>query len=407
MNFVQQSGVYKFEWPDYLIRIAVRQLHQHRAGHVTGDITVETDAPGYPSPLHGALFNLSSTNTRTQLAKYLTQRYEHADWTGILEELCNTTLQAFRQGEDVVELFSIEERGEPPYLLEPFLFVNKPTVIFGDGGKGKSQLAILISMTLSLPWSDNDLGLGTNGTHRTKVLYLDYEADESDVAWNMGRFKNGLNIPEVSINYRRCSFPLANDVEEIQRIVAEQGIGCIVVDSLGMACGGELNTAETAMRFWNAQRQLKNVTTLVIAHPQKESLGKKATIHGSGFFSHEARSVWELKQTQEPGEDDISIGLFHRKVNVGKIHKPLGFRLTFSPHNIKVEKQEVFEVREFRQEMGTQAQIMGLLKNGAMNVSALKNELEVSENAVRQALSKLSKRNKILKVDDRWGLCLS
>lgn len=403
MNFTQKSGIYRFEWADFLVDITVRRLHEHRAGHVTGEITVETTAPGYPPLLHQAQFNMSSTATRTQLAKHLAQRFEHANWVEILEELCSTTLQTFRQGEDVIELFSIEEREAPAFSLEPFILLGKPTVIFGEGGKGKSQLAILFSMILSLPWTDNGLGLNLNGNHRTRVLYLDYEADKSDVAWNMGRFKRGLDMEEVSIYYRRCGFPLVNDVEEIQRIIGQQNIECLVIDSLGMACDGDLNASETAMRFWQAQRQL-NVTTLIIAHPSKESFGKGRTIHGSGFFSREARSVWELKQVQEPGEDEINIGLFHRKVNVGKLHKPIGFKFTFSPTSIVVEQQDIHQIEEFRQEMGTQAQIVELLKRGTMSIATLHNELDISDNAARQAIGKLHKQGRVTKVGAEWGL---
>ena len=399
----QQAGTYSFRWPQYLISISVRRLHEHRVGNVTAEVTISTDAPGYGPQLHQAMFNLSSTQSRTTLAKHMGQRYANANWTTILEQLCSITLQAFREGEPAVELFPSDEIKPPTYLLYPFLQLNKPTVIFGEGGEGKSLMGLLMAITVTLPWADNALNFVVNGNHPVNVLWLDYETDQDTIGWNLSRFTNGLGIPEISIHYRRCSFSLASDIEKVQSIVAEKNIGLLVIDSLGMACAGDLNTSEIAMRFWEAQRQL-NVTTLIIAHPSKDQQTKKRTIHGSGFFSREARSVWELRQVQEPGEEEKYIGLFHTKVNEGKLHRPRGFRLAFSEKTIEVYQQDVSQIEGLRKELGTGQQILELLKSGAMSVADIRDDLELSDAAIRMSIGRLKKRNKIIPVDDKWGL---
>jgi len=402
-EFTQTAGTHKFRWPDKLLSVSVKSLHEHKTGQVSGEITVTTDAPGYKPLLHRANLNLSSTTARNTLSKTLSQRYNGANWDTILEQVCNTAIDAFREGEPIVEVFSCDEVKPPGYLLYPFLQLHKPTVIFGEGGDGKSLVGMLMAIAVILPWKDNRLGFSINRDGPTNVLWLDYETDRDTVTWNLSRFRNGLELPEVSLHYRRCSFPLTADVERIRNIIAEKNIGLLVIDSLGMACAGDLNSAETSIQFWGAQRQL-NVTTLIIAHPSKDPLAKRRTIHGSGFFMREARSIWELKQVQEPGEEEKIVGLTHTKVNDGKLHRARGFRFLFSPNSIRVEKQDLDEVEEFRQQMSTGQQILTLLKDGDASVADIKEQTGLTENNIRVTLYRLQKRGKARKVGDNWGL---
>jgi len=385
--FSKEPGRYIFQWDDFDIKVMARRLHQHKAGHVTGEISIMTGLPAYPDPLHQAILNFSSTNTRAQLAKEMIRKYEtlQVNWDLVLEQLCSLTLKAWREGDPIIELWPGTKYKKPSYLLEPFLFLNKPTIIFGEGGQGKSLIALLLSMTLSLPWTDNPLGLKINGLKPTNILYLDYETDRDEKLWNMARFTRGLGIGNTSIYYRRCSLPFVDDIDWIREAISEKQIGCLVIDSLGMACRGDLSTSEIALAFWGAQREL-NVTTLIIAHPSKDPKLKHKTIHGSGFFSREARSVWELRQVQEPGEDESSIGLFHRKVNEGKLHKPLGFRLLFSENSIKVELQEVKRVPELAKELSLSIRIVELLKGGKMTTDDIAEKLDANAGSVRVKL---------------------
>ena len=78
--------------------------------------------------------------------------------------------------------------------------------------------------------------------------------------------------------YRRCHQPLADDLPAIQRIVSQSHIRLIIIDSLAIAAGGELERPETATRIFAAIRALR-VSTLTVAHPQKKPEDK--TIFGS------------------------------------------------------------------------------------------------------------------------------
>uniref|UniRef100_A0A6M3KB63 Putative ATPase domain containing protein n=1 Tax=viral metagenome TaxID=1070528 RepID=A0A6M3KB63_9ZZZZ len=403
MDIEQTIAGFKVSWPDKLVHIQVKRLHDSMRG-LSGEVTVAAELAGYPSPLHRAQFNFSSTNARRDLIKILSGKVEALPWVDMMEEFCNAVLDGYRQGEPAVEIYASEGANykPPPYLVYPFLQQNKPTILFGEGGKGKSLLSQLLAMAVVLPWTDNNLGLRVNGSS-TKVLWLDYETDKDTFTWNLSRLCNGQGLPEVSIFYRRCALPLAGDVEAIRDMVAEHTIGLVVIDSLGMACSGDLNKTDTAFPFWAAERQLK-CTSLIIAHPSKDQFTKKATVHGSGFFTREARSVWELSGIGEAGEDEISIGLHHRKVNDGRLHKDRGYRLEFCEDAIKFEKQDIDDIPELRQHKTTQGQILGLLKRGAMTKEAMAIELDISPEAARKALERLKRKGQVMEVKDGYGL---
>ena len=128
----------------------------------------------------------------------------------------------------------------------------------------------------------------------TKTLYLDWETDEDTFKWTCKTICEGMNIPAVFPNYRRCSIPLYQDIEQIAGYVQEYGIEFLFIDSLGMAVGGDLNNTEPALNFWGAWRKLKT-TSLILAHTAKNE-EKRKSIYGNVYYTAEARSIWETKK---------------------------------------------------------------------------------------------------------------
>jgi DNA-directed RNA polymerase specialized sigma24 family protein len=209
---------------------------------------------------------------------------------------------------------------------------------------------------------------------------------------------------ELSIRYRRCALPLADDLTEIQRAIADGDIGLIVVDSLGAACGGDLNSAEVATRFFSALRQLP-VTSLLISHVSKAKETKEKTPYGSVYFYNFARNVFELRRIQEAEQDEINLGVFHRKNNLGKLHYPLGFTIRFEPDKTLFQKQDIRDIPEFLESLSNTARIEALLKRGAMSVAEIADELDMSAPSARVVVNRLKDKGKVVKVGgNKWGL---
>ena len=261
---------------DVKIAISVSRCREHKDGRVTGEIQVASTAQEPPAHLHRAQFNFSSSAARAALAKSMKAQAPDVDWTEILEQLAFYTLEWLRQGEPTEEIWTTEEIQPPEYLLYPIMPSNQPTLIYGDGGVGKSLLALMFSLVIELPWHDNPFRLRTL-ERTTNVLYLDWETDRQETAWRLKCLQRGLGLPDIWINYRRCTLPLADDIEGIRKALS--GSNVIVVDSVGAACGGDLNSAEVAIRFFGALRQL-DVTSLLISHISKDQLSKKKTAYG-------------------------------------------------------------------------------------------------------------------------------
>ena len=395
----QQGGIYQLTWQEG-IAAQVTRLREHRDGRVTAELTVTTSLPGYQPYLAQSLFNLSSIRSRTEMAKTLTGRCSVIGWEEALEQLCFIILQMLRRGEPIKEIWTSDDIRPLQYLLYPLIPLNMPTTIYGEGGTGKSYLALLFATCVQLPWYDNPLCLKPREAP-TNVIYLDYESDEDEIAWRLKCLKKGMGLPELQLQYRHCSIPFADDLETIQQAIVETKTKAIIVDSLGVACGGDLNSAETANRFNNALRQV-NVTSLLLTHTAKDITVKRKTIFGSVYFYNNARSVWEVRKSQEPGGNEIHLGLYNTKFNPGKLHPPIGFKVEFGEDYSIFSPEDIREVPELARSLPLRTQIIGLLNQGKMPVKDIADELDASESSIRTILNR-DKKN-FVKAGKEWAL---
>ena len=371
---------YMFTWPKEKISIEVTRIRPQSDGKVTGEIIVSTSAPGYGPHLLQTYFDFSSSHSRRDLAKTLELRYPKlANWFDILEQLSVYTLERARRGEPVVQLETGDDVQAPEYLLEPLILRSYTTIIFGDPGTAKSTVALIFTqiMTWPLAWIGCFLDI-IPPPHAVTSLYLDYETDQDTVRWMLTKLQRGMNLPPLELNYRRCALPLAQDIEEIHQHIRDTRAQVVIIDSLGPACGGELKEAESALTFFSALRQL-NVASLILAHTAKNTETKRKTVYGSVFFEAQARSIWEIKKAQDAGEDEMDIALFHRKPPpFQKLCCPIRLTIKYGPDTMTVSQGQRASVAEFLSELGTQAQIRELLKDGALSTKDIMGALGIS-----------------------------
>ncbi len=400
--FKPRAGVYTVEWPDYQVFMRLDRLSESR-GAVSAEIRIATTLPGTDSMLHHTRFNLLSTKAQEDVSKHLDNKVNTCDWSGMIALASYLTLEAYRRGEPL-ELLSTDQVVErPKYLVWPILPENHPTIIFGDGGVGKSQFALLLVVCLTTAWTDNKLNITVPET-QVPVLYLDWETDKANILWNLKRLQTGLGRPLCNLHYRRCSRPLADDLPEIQHWIGETGARLLIIDSIGPAVSTDLNAAESATQLLGKDVRSLNITTLCLAHTSKSEQGNK-TVFGSTFFKNLARSVWELKKSQEVGEQRINVGLYHRKANMSELLKPLGFEFSFiADEAIMVVKQQLKDLPELAAAVPLRDQIAAVLSSGAMSIKAIAEELETTEGNVRNQLNRHKEKLYIKLGSDKWGL---
>jgi hypothetical protein len=399
----QTPGVISFTWLEEHLTFRVSRIKERSDGTVSAEVTITSDKPGM-SGLFQSRVNLTAAQTLDRHAKQLLKEYpEWPEWSHYFKQVAHDTLERLRAGEPL-EIISMATDLEPPqYLLWPLVVEGHPVILFGDGGVGKSELALVIYICLSLPWRSNTLHLDAPGVSHN-VIYLDWESDATAVAWQLRSLIRGQDLPDIDLLYRRCRLSLADDTESIQRYIEETSATVMILDSLGLAAGGDLNTAPVATAFYAALRQL-NITSIIIAHTSKDQDKKTKSVYGTAFFQNLARSIWEVRKVQKTGEDTLDIAIYHRKANFSRLQQPMGFTFTFNGQQTYVEYQDPKEVPEFRQHMDAGTQVLEQLREGPQTQTDLEAALEsVTGPTIRQVLSRFKRKGLVTKRDKQWAL---
>ena len=404
-EITETSLGYRIAYDNLKLTITISRIHLHKDGRMTAEFLIETTAPGYSPLLHQSQINLLSTRSRQSLCKELETRYE-APWPEILEQACAAILDRVRKGEPVQFISTFDDNIEPPqYLIEPLLPLRQPTAIFGLPGTMKSYMAILCSIITSLPWHDNPFGLKAS-TESHLALYLDYESSKELMTWRLKKLQRGLELPDLIIPYRRCALPLAEDINTIKKLIEETKAKFLIIDSIGGACGGDLYAPEPVLQFFAALRTL-NLTTLILAHTSKEN-AKEKSILGSVYWTAYSRQIFQSLVSHEANENEISIGLFHRKSNEDKLFPPIGFHFFFDESLIRVEREDVKGVAGLLEHLALSQKVLEILKEGSMTLAEIADSLETRKDTIAITLSRLKNKGQVTKLGEKkWGLSAS
>ena len=258
------------------------------------------------------------------------------DWESYTEELAARVIDAHREGEPEIAISDVNIPTSVAWCIEPMLLDGQANVLFGPGGSGKSTFGLWLSVLLDTGHVDS--------THKLtvrpgKVLYCDWETDQVEVAARVSALQAGMGLSDhkSGILYRRCTQSLANEADYIKTIVAKRNVQMIVVDSLGLATGGGLDEAESVLAYFGALRWI-GITSLTITHTNKEG-----QIFGSVYTLNCGRSIWELKRSGNEGDENIDVGVWHRKANIVAKQKPRAFGITFADDAITITDKDPME----------------------------------------------------------------
>lgn len=397
-----KGGIYRFLWYEgdeweYVVTIS-RLSENHHA--IIGEIAFESALQDFPI-LSGIRFSLSSQRSRDGLAQRLSRVSQLLDWNELIDLVSGETIKEYRKGEPITWLGNVPEIKETEYQLFPILLKDEPNLIYGAGGVGKSNLATYFAILVR--HGINHLGLQPE---QGNVLILDWETSSKELERRIFAFKQGLDIlPGEDIAYRFCHQSLADDIVEIQKKVDEVQASLVIVDSVGAACGAEPESAEVVLRYFNALRSLQ-VTTLSIDHITKDP--DKRGPFGSVYKFNAARSLFEMKANQEAGDNLLTIGLYHRKINTGKLIKPIGFQLEFDQDDagevIRVNSADLASIPELGSSLALRdriAKVLGLMGN--LSIAEINEQVGSTQANVRTTLYR-NKQRFVKLGKDSWGL---
>lgn len=380
-----------FQWPPTPLKVILNRFHDS-AQKTEAELTVLATTTEGTHLITSAKINLQSLTTRKKLAQDLTERYQ-SDWITKIEQVCVRGLQVHREGEPFAPLEPTES-SHVPFLINPILYKDHQTLWYAPGGSCKSYLALYLALLSAH-------GSSGSGVAALQVppLYLDWELNKETVGGRLKAIQEGH--PELSHfvpYYRRCEMPLYQEADLIAEFVGKHGIQLVIVDSVALACGGDLASPESAIKLQRALRTI-GCASLVLAHVAKQTAeGQVSTAYGTVFFRELARNVWEAQRAD--GENPARVALHHRKNNFGPLKPALGFELTFENTAVSIQACDPEQQPEFQEKLPIVSRIRNLLEDGVMRTSQeIADELQASLQTVKVSLSR-GDGNKWLKVGD-------
>ena len=337
----------------------LERLYEDSHYQVSCEVQINTTAAGSPSHIHGgSRLNLTSSEARRRLAKYLGEDVMSNAWTSMLEQAAVMVLAEWRKGPPTIELAKHTPSEALTMRVTPLLQERQATVFFGEGDTLKSFMALFLAVLVRS--GVNDAGLKPAPGN---VLYLDYETDEDTMYRRTEMIVKGIGIGiPPGIYYRYMHQPLAADIQQVNRLVLDLGIEFIVVDSAAPAVL-EPESASMTTEYFRALRSLRT-TSLTIAHVPKNA--KDATPFGSSFWRNLPRSNFRITADRE--SKHVSIGLEHTKSNNGHRLKGIGFMFEFDKEGdrVVISAKPPKDVPSLARELPHYEQIVSALSRGSL-----------------------------------------
>jgi hypothetical protein len=393
-DFSFSRGIATCAWSDPAVALKFDLMRsERRTGELSAEVTATSGTNGSTGLLHRARIRLDSTRSLAEFSNHLGRRLSGPDWPGLVEAAAWKVIEAYRQGPPA---FMLRDAVEPPatgWALKPILLGRDPVILFADGGQLKSYQALAFAVSLQ-----NGVALTAElaPSRPFRVAYLDWEWTE----WPHKRRLRALcgpgELPELLYVPCQSGGPLSQQVERIQRIFEQHRIDYAVIDSVGLACDGPPEEAQSALGFFQALGRLE-VGSLLIAHTSRAEDTSKP--FGSVFWHNSARGTWLVKRIRTVGTTAVDVGLYQRKANDGALRdQPIGLRFDFAGGSTTVTAVDLDEARA--QEVGTTAgRMANLLAAAAMTDDEIATKLGVSAATVRSVLKRHSAR--FMRLPDR------
>lgn len=244
---------------------------------------------------------------------------------------------------------SVWKLPEPPprrNVLEGLVPDGAVTILYGDGGLGKSYLALCIATCVCL-----GRPIFGRQVEKRSVLFIDTEMDGEEFrrrAYQVAR-GIGLSEPPEGLYYWHLAGVLdcGKALEEARRVSQRSGapLVFVIVDSLSGACPGmDLSDAQDIIPLFKGLQKIG--TVLAIDHirhqgPQKDGAPvTDSRPFGSVFKYHLVRSAVQVTKAKGGG-----LTLSQTKANFGALSTPLYVALEFSENSVRVDELAADDAR--------------------------------------------------------------
>ena len=283
------------------------------------------------------------------------------------------------------------------FLIEDFLPEGYISALYGDGDQGKSFLTLYIAVSVACGREF----LGRKAT-KGRVLYLDFELNESLQRERLEMICNGLNIKIDSIddNLKYLSPGFNPDVppklSSLLPLLVNDEFDLLIIDSMGAALEGDPESAKDICKLFQEFRQLK--TVLFLDHQSKKQRGEKGsqkTMFGSAYKYNLSRNVWHLNRVEQ-SDGVIESILTHKKCNLSLRQEPIGLKIVIDDSSYSVSECE--PSHELSEHLNIKKRIIDCLEElEKATAEEIADELDEDVKTVRNKLTTLKKKDLVVK----------
>jgi len=292
------------------------------------------------------------------------------------------------------------------FVVEDFLPEGYPSMLFGDGGQGKSYIVLYLATCIAIGRSFLD-----KTVRQGRVLYVDFELDENEQARRAYKIARGLGLcapPEGLLYFS----PLAQEkpIESVNAIidalaakVKEFDIALTVLDSFGAAVAGDPEGAKDVTAIFRKLRALG--TVLILDHQSKAKPGEKyreKSAFGSVYKQNMSRNVWQLQRIIDDtlSDNEVKLGLYHKKSNFGPLRETAALKATFESDAFRLEKTAIDF--SFGDSLSAKDRVLiAYMDLGASNAREIQEETGLSLGTVKNANTALKREGKIMPTDEK------
>ena len=378
---------YIYLWDEFGLEIVVERFREER-GTLVADVQPRSSTGGGFLPPDK--LNLGSARSIKQYANTLESRglLDADEWFNVLSLAASLSTRRYREGVPPIDLWTDDLGSAGRYLVRPFIFDDAVNIIYGSGDSGKSLLSIVLAAVVA---SGKEIA-GIVSEREGPVVYLDWE----DSAYTHQERLRAICGPRSivlgpgRIIYRRMDSSLRESAREIRKLIATTGAVMAIVDSVGMACGGDPSSAEHVIQTMLAARSL-GVPVLAVHHITKDAKDK-SNPYGSVYAANEARMSWYV-ESQRDGMR-LTMVATNYKANRGARHERQSFHFAFTEDDMEAIKSITVGTPTFSESKtigdgGQKWKIAKVLQaNGKMEAKAIAVAAEITHNATRTVLNR-------------------
>jgi hypothetical protein len=409
--FKTMGDLYRFAWPSKGVEIDVSRLMEHH-NDIKGEMAVFCNNVWANGLVEQTRLGLNSSPARRPIVSSLNEKTKGSDinWREIIDYACVWTVEAFRDGEPEVDLWSVEPAASHD-LIEFLIAADGVTDIFAMGGSRKSTAAIAMGLTVSA--NIPILGKPMAGDI-CPVLYCDYEDSPAIHSERMRAIckAHGL-VHQPPMWWRKMSASFRESLGGIKRIIGERNIGLGILDSASLARGSDVSDSDATIRMYLAMRAT-GIPWLLVDHVNRADAltGEAIMSMGSSTNHNSARKTLLVGNIGDDEADDPIVTFKNQKSNRSKKSPQMAFRFKYTTNPVTklIEELLITEIKATdvpellkRMPLGTRV-LHEMDGNGAVSLEQLAQATGEPLDTIRTTLGEMQRVGKVVSPDKGlWG----